>query len=185
MTGKEKNIFTKRFTSRRREDFIENDRPYLLVLLLQGEFLLLDLFQLITEIKLGGFLLELGELVLVFGHFLQGWFHAERNKSTLYKKIKCILSVSIPIIQIVPRDYCYMLRCRKERYLQFTSEIVDLAVQVCDLHVLNIFINIHCIRYCDIIYSCAFIFFFLYTRHKMGVDRFEYVHCAIKYSFAM
>lgn len=84
MTGREKNIFTKRFTSPRREDFIENDHPYLLVLLLQGEFLLLDLFQLITEIKLGGFLLELGELVLVFRYFLQGWFHAKRDKRTLW-----------------------------------------------------------------------------------------------------
>ncbi|KYM81217.1 hypothetical protein ALC53_08288 [Atta colombica] len=59
------------------ENFIENDHPYLLILLLQGEFLLLDLFQLITEIELGGFLLELGKLVLVFRHFLQGRFHTE------------------------------------------------------------------------------------------------------------
>lgn len=32
---------------------------------------------------------------------------------------------------------------RKGKYLQFTSQIIDLAVQLRDLHVSNIFINIH------------------------------------------
>lgn len=56
---------------------LKNDYPYLLIFLFQGEFLLLDLFQLITEIELGGFFLEFGEFVLVLGHLLQSWFHAE------------------------------------------------------------------------------------------------------------
>lgn len=52
----------------------------------------------------------------------------------------------------------------KKEYLQFTSEIVDLAVQVRDLHVSNISINIHYIRYCDMICSCVFshLFFLIY-----------------------
>lgn len=83
------------FASVRREDFIENDHSYLLVLLLQSEFLLLDLFQLITEIKLGGFLLELGELVLVFRHLLQGWFHARMARR--HYVINCIQFLKISI----------------------------------------------------------------------------------------
>lgn len=141
LTGRGKNMFAKRFTSPRREDSIENDHPYLFVLFLQGELLLLDLFQLITEIEFGGFLLELGKLVLVFRHFFQSWFHAEVTN----KRYTIIYVFSIPVRNCIAR----FLRCEKGKYLQFTSEIVDLAVQVRDLHVSNISINIHCIRYCD------------------------------------
>lgn len=65
---------------------IENDRPYLLVLLLQGELLLLHLFQLVTEIKFGGLLLQLGELILVLGYLLQGRFHAGSRKKNAMKR---------------------------------------------------------------------------------------------------
>lgn len=65
----------------------------------------------------------------------------------------------------------FLLLCRKGRYLQFTSEIVDLAVQVRDLHVSNISINIHYIRHCDIIYSCTFIISFSYPRQKRKICR--------------
>lgn len=78
-TGRgEKTDFAKKrlVTSRKCQVSIENDRPYLLVLLLQGEFLLLHLFQLVTEIKFGSLLLQLGELILVLGYLLQGRFHA-------------------------------------------------------------------------------------------------------------
>lgn len=51
--------------------------PYLLVFLFECEFLLLDNLELITEVKFGGFLLQFGELVLVFGDLLEGGFHAE------------------------------------------------------------------------------------------------------------
>ncbi|KYN00662.1 hypothetical protein ALC62_08520 [Cyphomyrmex costatus] len=76
-TRRKKHFYKKIHVACRYEDLIENDYPYLLILLLQGEFLLLDLFQLITEIEFGGFLLELGKLVLVLRHFLQGRLHAE------------------------------------------------------------------------------------------------------------
>lgn len=91
----------------RREDFIENDHPYLLVLLLQGEFLLLDLFQLITEIKLGGFLLELGELVLVFRHLLQGWFHARMARR--HYVINCIQFLKISIKNLMRQLDIFLL----------------------------------------------------------------------------
>lgn len=65
----------------RRKVSINNDRPYLLVLLLQGELLLLHLLQLIAEVELGGFLLKLRKFVLVFRHLLQGWLHARGEEA--------------------------------------------------------------------------------------------------------
>lgn len=64
---------------------INNDRPYLLVLLLQGELLLLHLLQLIAEVELRGFLLKLRKFVLVFRHLLQGWFHAREGRESALK----------------------------------------------------------------------------------------------------
>jgi len=48
-------------------------------LLVHGELLLLDGLELIPEVELGGLLLQLGELVLVFRHLLQGRFDAEKD----------------------------------------------------------------------------------------------------------
>lgn len=75
----------RKLASRGRALPIGNDRPYLLVLLLQGELLLLHLFQLIAEVEFSGLLLELGELILVFRHLLQGWFHAENERASRIK----------------------------------------------------------------------------------------------------
>lgn len=75
------NLGKKKLASCGRQVPIKNDHPYLLVLLLQGELLLLHLFQLITEVKFGGLLLELGELILVFRHLLQSWFHAGNERA--------------------------------------------------------------------------------------------------------
>ncbi len=49
------------------------------LLLVHGELLLLDGLQLVAEVELGGLLLQLGELVLVLGHLLQGGLDAEAN----------------------------------------------------------------------------------------------------------
>lgn len=54
--------------------------PILVVFVVQRELLLLHLLQLVLEVELGRLLLELGKLVLVFGHFLQGGFHAAIQK---------------------------------------------------------------------------------------------------------
>lgn len=44
---------------------------YLFLFLLQGELLLLNNLELVTEVEFGGLLLQLREFVLVFGHLLQ------------------------------------------------------------------------------------------------------------------
>lgn len=49
---------------------------HLFLLLLEGELLLLDNLQLVTEVELGRLLLQFGELVLVFGDLLQRRLHA-------------------------------------------------------------------------------------------------------------
>ena len=48
-------------------------------LLVHGELLLLDGLELIPEVELGGLLLQLGELVLVLRHLLQGRLDAGRK----------------------------------------------------------------------------------------------------------
>lgn len=52
---------------------------YLFVFFFKGELLLFDDLQLVTEVELGGLLLELGEFVLVFGHLLQCGFDAGKE----------------------------------------------------------------------------------------------------------
>lgn len=51
--------------------FVGGWKTNLLLLLLQGELLLLDHLQLVAEVELGRLLLQLGEFVLVLGHLLQ------------------------------------------------------------------------------------------------------------------
>ena len=46
--------------------------PHPGLLLVHGELLLLDGLQLVPEVELGRLLLQLGELVLILGHLLQG-----------------------------------------------------------------------------------------------------------------
>lgn len=53
---------------------------YLLLLLLQCEFLLLDHLELVAEVEFSGLLLQLGKFVFVFGDLLQGWLNAARMK---------------------------------------------------------------------------------------------------------
>lgn len=55
-----------------------NFLSYLLVFFFKGEFLLLDNFQLVSEVEFSGLLLELGEFVLVLGNLLQSWFDAAK-----------------------------------------------------------------------------------------------------------
>ncbi len=62
---------------------------HLLIFVLHCEFLLFHLLKLVTEVELGGLLLQLGEFVLVFGDFAQRWFDTEcvqsRGKIEKYK----------------------------------------------------------------------------------------------------
>lgn len=51
---------------------------YLLVLFLHGELLLLDHFELVSEVELCGFLLQFGEFVFIFGHLLEGGLNTEK-----------------------------------------------------------------------------------------------------------
>ena len=48
-----------------------------MLFLVHGELLLLDGLELIPEVELGRLLLQLGKLVLVLGHLLQGRLDAE------------------------------------------------------------------------------------------------------------
>ena len=52
-------------------------RTYSMLFLVHGELLLLDGLELIPEVELGRLLLQLGKLVLVLGHLLQGRLDAE------------------------------------------------------------------------------------------------------------
>lgn len=52
---------------------------YLFVFFFKGEFLLLDNFELVTEIEFSCFLLKLGEFVLVFGDLFQCRLHAREQ----------------------------------------------------------------------------------------------------------
>lgn len=49
----------------------------LFFLFLQGEFLLFDRFELITEVEFGSLLLQFGKFVLVFRDFLESGFNAD------------------------------------------------------------------------------------------------------------
>ena len=71
-------------------------RTHLLVLLLEGEFLLLYNLQLVAEVELGCLLLQLGELVLVLGYLLQRGLLAVDTSAVCLKH--CQWQVCINII---------------------------------------------------------------------------------------
>ena len=130
----------------RRTEFVENDRSYLLVLFLEGELLLLNLFKLVTEVELGRLLLELGELVLVLGDFLQRGFHANDINGNDH----CRVLFFFFFLQHANREEVekYLASTRNESkkigYLQFAPKVVHLAVQVRYLQrSTNIGIKIH------------------------------------------
>ena len=76
---------------------------HLLIFFFQGEFLLLDNFELVTEVEFGGLLLELGEFVLVFGNLLESGLDAERKISFIASARGSLITRYLAITYNLPR----------------------------------------------------------------------------------
>lgn len=88
MITQKKNIWMKKMLYNICIITLINNLYYLLLFFFKGEFLLFNNFELITEVKFGGLLLEFGEFVFVFGNLFQGWFDAIIEKKEKTKR-KC------------------------------------------------------------------------------------------------